>query len=100
MAQIPHPAPHLDLRAVDAWLGPRLVFQDLDLILKTGEPTVILGAQGRRQECPDQAAQPRNLPGGESQLLATDLCQQRAAPADTARCCRPMQPAERTEARD
>ena len=46
MAQIPHPAPYLDLRAVDAWLGPRLVFQDLNLTLKTREHTVILGPNG------------------------------------------------------
>jgi iron complex transport system ATP-binding protein len=46
MAQIPHPAPYLDLRAVDAWLGPRLVFQDLNLTLKSGEHTVILGPNG------------------------------------------------------
>jgi ABC-type ATPase with predicted acetyltransferase domain len=46
MAQILHTAPYLDLRAVDAWLGHRLVFQDLDLTLKTGEHTVILGPNG------------------------------------------------------
>jgi iron complex transport system ATP-binding protein len=46
MAKIPQQAPYLDLRAVDAWLGPRLVFRDLDLQLRTGENTVILGPNG------------------------------------------------------
>jgi iron complex transport system ATP-binding protein len=31
---------------VDAWLGHRLVVQELDLTLKTGEHTVILGPDG------------------------------------------------------
>jgi len=46
MAQIPDPAPYLELQAVDAWLGPRLVFRDLHLQLQTGEHTVILGPNG------------------------------------------------------
>jgi iron complex transport system ATP-binding protein len=36
----------IDLRAVDAWLGPRLGFQELDQTLKTGVHTVILGPNG------------------------------------------------------
>jgi iron complex transport system ATP-binding protein len=36
----------IDLRAVDAWLGPSLLFQEFDPTLKTGEHTVMLGPNG------------------------------------------------------
>lgn len=38
--------PWLDLRAVEAWLGPRPVFTDLSLQLHTGEHAVVLGPNG------------------------------------------------------
>lgn len=38
--------PYLELRAVDAWLGPRLVFENLSLTLRQGENTAILGPNG------------------------------------------------------
>jgi len=46
MAASALPTPYLELRAVDAWLGPRLVFQNLSLTLQTGEHSVILGPNG------------------------------------------------------
>jgi iron complex transport system ATP-binding protein len=47
MAAHTHDAtPYLDLRAVEAWLGPRAVFTDLSLQLRPGEHTVILGPNG------------------------------------------------------
>jgi iron complex transport system ATP-binding protein len=39
-------SPYLDIRAVDAYLGPRLVFENLNLQLALGENTVILGPNG------------------------------------------------------
>jgi len=43
----PRPStPYLELRAVDAWLGPRLVFRNLNLTLHQGEHTVVLGPNG------------------------------------------------------
>ena len=38
--------PYLDIQAVDAYLGPRLVFENLSLKLALGENTVILGPNG------------------------------------------------------
>lgn len=38
--------PYLELRAVDAWLGPRQVFRNLSLSLFQGEHTVVLGPNG------------------------------------------------------
>lgn len=38
--------PYLELKAVDAYLGPRLVFENLNLRLLVGENTVILGPNG------------------------------------------------------
>lgn len=38
--------PYLELDSVEAWLGPRAVFQDLTLTLNQGEHTVILGPNG------------------------------------------------------
>jgi iron complex transport system ATP-binding protein len=38
--------PYLDLQAVEAWLGPRRVFEDLTLQLHPGEHTVVLGPNG------------------------------------------------------
>ncbi|WP_254938578.1 ABC transporter ATP-binding protein [Cyanobium sp. Morenito 9A2] len=40
------PRPYLELQAVDAYLGPRLVFEKLDLRLHLGEHTVVLGPNG------------------------------------------------------
>jgi iron complex transport system ATP-binding protein len=39
-------APYLELQAVEAWLGPRKVFDDLSLRLHRGEHTVVLGPNG------------------------------------------------------
>ncbi|WP_254965203.1 MULTISPECIES: ABC transporter ATP-binding protein [unclassified Cyanobium] len=38
--------PYLELQAVEAWLGPRRVFEDLSLRLHRGEHTVVLGPNG------------------------------------------------------
>lgn len=38
--------PYLELQAVEAWLGPRRVFDNLSLRLHRGENTVILGPNG------------------------------------------------------
>jgi iron complex transport system ATP-binding protein len=38
--------PYLELQAVEAWLGPRRVFDDLCLRLHLGEHTVLLGPNG------------------------------------------------------
>lgn len=38
--------PYLDLVAIEAWLGPRPVFQDLSLRLDLGEHTAVLGPNG------------------------------------------------------
>jgi iron complex transport system ATP-binding protein len=45
---VPDPglAPYLELQAVEAWLGPRPVFEDLSLRLLLGEHTVVLGPNG------------------------------------------------------
>jgi len=40
------PAPYLELRQVEAWLGPRPVFTNLSLDLHLGEHTVVLGPNG------------------------------------------------------
>ncbi|MEA5421851.1 ABC transporter ATP-binding protein [Synechococcus sp. CCY9202] len=40
------PTPYLELEAVEVWLGPRRVFDDLSLQLHLGEHTVILGPNG------------------------------------------------------
>lgn len=40
------PAPYLQLRQVEAWLGPRPVFTNLSLDLHLGEHTVVLGPNG------------------------------------------------------
>ena len=40
------PTPWLELDAVEAYLGPRRVFQDLTLHLQEGEHTVLLGPNG------------------------------------------------------
>jgi len=40
------PSPYLELQAVEAWLGPRQVFEDLSLRLHRGENTVVLGPNG------------------------------------------------------
>ncbi len=40
------PTPYLELQAVEAWLGPRQVFEGLSLQLHEGEHTVILGPNG------------------------------------------------------
>jgi len=37
---------YLELRAVEAWLGPRPVFEDLSLSLHLGENTAVLGPNG------------------------------------------------------
>ncbi len=39
-------SPYLELQAVEAWLGPRRVFEDLSLRLHRGEHTVVLGPNG------------------------------------------------------
>lgn len=39
-------APYLELREVEAWLGPRPVFTNLSLDLHLGEHTVVLGPNG------------------------------------------------------
>jgi iron complex transport system ATP-binding protein len=39
-------SPYLELQAVEAWLGPRRVFEDLSLTLHLGEHTVVLGPNG------------------------------------------------------
>lgn len=38
--------PYLDLQSVEAWLGPRRVFEDLCLRLHPGEHTLVLGPNG------------------------------------------------------
>ncbi len=43
---MPLPDPYLELEAVEAWLGPRQVFDNLSLRLHRGEHTVILGPNG------------------------------------------------------
>jgi len=40
------PIPYVELQAVDAYLGPRLVFENLNLSLHLGEHTVVLGPNG------------------------------------------------------
>ena len=40
------PSAYLELEAVEAWLGPRRVFEDLDLRLHRCEHTVVLGPNG------------------------------------------------------
>jgi iron complex transport system ATP-binding protein len=40
------PTPYLELEAIEAWLGPRRVFENLSLTLQPGEHTVILGPNG------------------------------------------------------
>jgi iron complex transport system ATP-binding protein len=40
------PQPYLELEAIEAWLGPRRVFERLCLQLNQGEHTVILGPNG------------------------------------------------------
>jgi iron complex transport system ATP-binding protein len=40
------PSAYLELEAVEAWLGPRRVFEDLSLRLFSGEHTVVLGPNG------------------------------------------------------
>jgi iron complex transport system ATP-binding protein len=42
----PATTPYLELRSVEAWLGPRPVFEDLSLQLHCGEHTVVLGPNG------------------------------------------------------
>jgi iron complex transport system ATP-binding protein len=39
-------APYLELEAVETWLGPRPVFQNLSLTLRRGEQTLVLGPNG------------------------------------------------------
>ncbi len=39
-------SPYFELQAVDAYLGPRLVFENLNLRLQLGEHTVVLGPNG------------------------------------------------------
>jgi iron complex transport system ATP-binding protein len=39
-------SPYLELQAVEVWLGPRRVFDDLSLRLHRGEHTVVLGPNG------------------------------------------------------
>ena len=38
--------PYLELEAVDVWLGPRLVFEQLSLQLHRGEHTLVMGPNG------------------------------------------------------
>lgn len=38
--------PYLELEAVETWLGPRAVFEDLSLQLHLGQHTLVLGANG------------------------------------------------------
>jgi iron complex transport system ATP-binding protein len=38
--------PYLELEAVETWLGPRPVFQNLSLTLRRGEHTLVLGPNG------------------------------------------------------
>jgi len=38
--------PYLELQDVQAWLGPRPVFNDLSLVLRRGEHTLVLGPNG------------------------------------------------------
>ena len=40
------PTPYLELEAIEAWLGPRRVFENLSLRLQPGEHTVVLGPNG------------------------------------------------------
>lgn len=49
--------PYLELQAVEAWLGPRRVFDNLSLLLHRGEHRDP-GAERGRQERPDQVGQP------------------------------------------
>ena len=37
---------YFELEAVEAWLGPRRVFEDLSLSLRLGEHTAVLGPNG------------------------------------------------------
>ncbi len=51
MSEAPAPpaagaTPYLELQAVEVWLGPRRVFEDLSLQLHRGEHTVVLGPNG------------------------------------------------------
>ena len=46
MAAMVEVTPYLELQAVEAWLGPRRVFEDLSLRLCRGEHTVVLGPNG------------------------------------------------------
>ena len=39
-------SPYLELQAVEAWLGPRRVFENLSLQLLEGEHTLVLGPNG------------------------------------------------------
>lgn len=41
-----HQPPYLELEAIEAWLGPRPVFDDLSLRLHLGEHTAVLGPNG------------------------------------------------------
>jgi len=41
-----HGTPYLELQAVEAWLGPRRVFENLSLQLHQGEHTLVLGPNG------------------------------------------------------
>lgn len=43
---MPSGDPYFELRAVEAWLGPRRVFEDLSLTLRLGEHTAVLGPNG------------------------------------------------------
>lgn len=43
---MPNATPYLELQAVEVWLGPRRVFEDLSLQLHCGEHTVVLGPNG------------------------------------------------------
>ena len=46
MSPSPAVGPYLELQAVEAWLGPRRVFEDLSLTLQLGQQTLILGPNG------------------------------------------------------
>jgi iron complex transport system ATP-binding protein len=43
---MPSGDPYLELQSVEAWLGPRRVFEDLSLTLRLGEHTAVLGPNG------------------------------------------------------